>query len=153
MADYFTHFAFQLRFETPEVAAQALTDFEAMAVTIEMGDQHLGVTAARWQDAPNDLFFSDDGGSPDLDELAGVILALGQKHGLKGRFGFQFSDSCSKARPDAFGGGAVAVDFDESATATMHTAMMVKRLVRDSDPEDWSQPDLDHLALQPADAA
>lgn len=153
MADYFTHFAFTLSFATPEIADAALADFTAMSEAVVEDGDHVGVTATRVEKTSGEIFVSDEEGAPDLDMLGVMILVLGKKHGLTGRFGFQFADTCSKARPDAFAGGAVALDFDEQALSTTHTSTMLKLTMRDSDAEDWFPPDLDRFAAERIDAA
>ena len=111
MADFFTHFSCVLDVGTPDNAARALDLYRAFK------DE-----AAR-EDIPPDGFLlsvqPEHGGSAlwIRDEVTGdpqqvvlFVLRCAEALNLRGRWGFQWANTCSRSRVNAFGGGAHALD-------------------------------------------
>jgi hypothetical protein len=60
-------------------------------------------------DADHILWIHDDV-SGDVEQVIGFVLRLAQEFDLNGLWGFDFANSCSRPRVDAFGGGAHVID-------------------------------------------
>jgi hypothetical protein len=58
------------------------------------------------------LWVHDDGGQGNIDMLIPVIQDYLTKFDPKGALGFEWANTCSRPRLDAFGGGAVFVTAD-----------------------------------------
>ena len=111
MADFFTHFSSVLDVGTPDNAARSLDLYQAF------------MEEAAREDIPSDGFLlsiqPEHGGSTlwVRDEVTGdpqqvILFALrrAEKLGLTGRWGFQWANTCSRPRVNAFGGGAHVLD-------------------------------------------
>ena len=112
MADYFTHFSCLLDVGTAENALAAhriyiqsrLEDADRdeplcsrFELTLQEGDdEHL-------------LWLHDDA-SGDVEQVIGFVLRLAQEFDLKGLWGFDYANTCSRPRVDAYGGGAHVID-------------------------------------------
>lgn len=117
MADFFTHFSCVLDVGTPENAARALDLYQTFKDD-----------AAR-EDVPSDGFLlsiQPEHGATQLwmrDEVSGdpqqVIIFVqrcAEAFSLAGRWGFQWANTCSLPRVDAFGGGAHVLDLSTRKT-------------------------------------
>ena len=109
MADYFTHFSCLLDVGTPENAARALelyndtpadddrfslSDFFRLSLNGESGSQ-------LW-------IYEDATGDPE--HVIQFVLLCAEQFDLKGLWGFEYANTCSRPRLKAFGGGAHVVD-------------------------------------------
>jgi len=112
MADYFTHFACRLEVGADHVAA-ALALHRQMAAELEADDGlALGFEARAAIGQPGALDLHDaDAGQPE--HVVAFVLRCAEAFALTGRWGFCWAFTCSKARLDAFGGGAVALDLGQ----------------------------------------
>jgi hypothetical protein len=117
MADFFTHFSCVLDVGTPDNAARALKLYQVF-----MDD-------AAHEDVPPDGFLlsiEPEHGATKLwirDDVTGdpqqVILFVrrcAEAFGLTGRWGFQWANSCSRPRVNAFGGGGHVLDLETRET-------------------------------------
>lgn len=117
MADYFTHFSCLLDVGTSENAARALELYNALS--------HEGAS----EDPPSEGFLlsiqPEHGGtnlwmrddvSGDPERLIQFVKRCAAAFGLKGRWGFQYANTCSKPRLDGFGGGAHVLDLATGET-------------------------------------
>jgi hypothetical protein len=117
MADFLTHFSCVLDVGTPDNAARALELYQAF----------MEETAR--DDVPSDGFLlsiQPEHGGTSLwirDEVTGdpqqVILFVqrcADAFGLNGRWGFQWANTCSRPRVNAFGGGAHVLDLSTRKT-------------------------------------
>ena len=131
MADYYTHLCFAFKANDDEVdLLDAITGIdwddeaplpEAVAAKFPNKDElrtaifgehddlfHFGVD---FHITGNEVWVTSDGG-PNLDALANVIQLCCQDTLKQAPIGFEWSNDCSKHRPDAFGGGWCAIFHD-----------------------------------------
>lgn len=117
MADYFTHFSCLLKVGTPQNAARALDLYNRM----------MEENAA--EDPPSDAFLlsiqPEHGGAQlwirdnttgDPQAVIDFVLRCAEQFGLAGRWGFQWANTCSRPRVNAFGGGAHVLDLGRRKT-------------------------------------
>lgn len=138
MADHFTHFSCLLDVGTPDNAARALALYNQLS---EDGAS---------EDPPSDGFLlsiqPEHGGSKlwmrddvtgDPERLLQFVRICAAEFGLKGRWGFQYANSCSQPRVDAFGGGAHVVDLTTGKTiAWTYTDGWLARVLGGGDPDE-----------------
>jgi hypothetical protein len=111
MADYFTHFSCLLDVGTPENVARAL-DLYATAPDDEDGLRIAdGFDLSIQNDSGTELWIHDDCSGDPERVIEFVLLCAGQ-FDLKGLWGFEYANTCSRPRLDAFGGGAHVIDLD-----------------------------------------
>jgi hypothetical protein len=112
MADYFTHFSCLLDVGTPDNAARALALFQELRAADQDADdpEVAGLTLVR-QDAPegSTLWIHDDEHG-DVEAVIRFVLRLAEDLDLTGLWGFSYAVTCSRPRPEAFGGGAHVID-------------------------------------------
>lgn len=112
MADYFTHFSCLLDVGSPDKAARALALFQELRAADQDADETdvAGFDLVH-QDAPegSSLWIHDDEHG-DVEAVIRFVLRLAEDLDLTGLWGFQYALTCSRPRPDAFGGGAHAID-------------------------------------------
>ena len=112
MADYFTHFSCLLDVGTAENALAAHRSFIQSRLDDADRDEPLSSgfeLTLQEGDADHILWIHDDV-SGDVEQVIGFVLRLAQEFDLKGLWGFNFANSCSRPRVDAFGGGAHVID-------------------------------------------
>lgn len=112
MADYFTQFSCVLDVGTPEKAVAALDLFLRLREEDKDSDdpEFLGF-ALSLPDGPGSsvLWFHDDG-QGDVEGLIRFALRLAEDLDLTGLWGFDYANTCSRPRLEAFGGGAHVID-------------------------------------------
>jgi hypothetical protein len=112
MADYFTHFSCLLDVGSPDKAAHALALFQELRAADQDADdpEVAGFDLVR-QDAPegSTLWIHDDEHG-DVEAVIRFVKRLADDLDLTGLWGFQYALTCSRARLDAFGGGAHVID-------------------------------------------
>ncbi len=107
MADYYTYFSCLLDVKTAENARQAQTFYEILKP--QDGSADWGFALSLVGSAPSQLWFDGDvDGAPE--HVREFVLHCASAFRLEERWGFEWSFGCSKARPDAFGGGAMVLD-------------------------------------------
>lgn len=117
MADYCTHFSCLLDVGTPDNAARALDLYNALS--LECAEE----------DPPSDGFLlsiqPEHGGTQlwmreeatgDPQRVIDFVLVCARTFGLTGRWGFQWANTCSRPRVNAFTGGAHVLDLDAGKT-------------------------------------
>ena len=119
MADFFTHFSCVLDVGTPDNAARALDLYNALmeenaqeeppsdAFLLSIQPEHGGTV----------LWIRDDV-TGDPQTVITFVLRCAEAFDLKGRWGFQWANTCSRPRIDAFGGGAHVLDLATRETIT-----------------------------------
>ncbi len=110
MADCFTKFSCLLPVG-PGNAAAALALYAQMQAEREADDEEIGFEAE--QNDPDDdgtLWLWDGGGSGDVENVMAFALRAAEAFDLAGLWGFTWSLTCSKPRPNSFGGGAQMLD-------------------------------------------
>ncbi len=119
MADFYTHFSCLLDVGSPDNAARALDIYQAF-----MED------AAR-EEVPSDGFLLSvqpdlgatklwihDDATGDPQQAIDFVLRCAEAFALTGRWGFQWANTCSRPRINAFGGGAHVLDLEKRTTVT-----------------------------------
>jgi len=118
MADYFTHFSCLLDVGSAENALTAHRLFTKLRM--EDGDLDEPLCSGfeltlQVGDAAHILWIHDDI-SGDVEQVIGFVLNLAQEFDLKGLWGFDYANSCSRPRVGAFGGGAHVIDLGARTT-------------------------------------
>ena len=112
MADYFTHFSCLLDVGTAENARAAHRLYARLRREDADRDEPLcsgfELTLQEGDDAQH-LWIRDDV-SGDVEQVIGFVLRLAKEFDLKGLWGFDYANTCSRPRIDAFGGGAHVID-------------------------------------------
>lgn len=111
MADYFTHFSCLLDVGTPQNAARALELYNELSVENAEQDppSEAFLISIQPEHGGSQLWLRDDG-SGDPAMLLSFVKRCAAEFGLTGLWGFQFANTCSRPRINAFGGGAHVLD-------------------------------------------
>lgn len=117
MADYFTHFSCLLDVGTPQNAARALDLYNALteAGAAEEPPSEGFLVSIQPEHGGSQLWLRDDV-SGDPERLIQFVKLCAAEFGLKGRWGFQYANTCSRPRLNSFGGGAHILDFGTGDT-------------------------------------
>ena len=117
MADYFTHFSCLLDVGTPENAARALDLYNTQSAegASEEPPSEGFLLSIQPEHGGSQLWMRDDV-SGDPERLIHFVKHCAAEFGLKGRWGFQYANTCLKPRLDGFGGGAHVLDLATGAT-------------------------------------
>jgi hypothetical protein len=117
MADYFTHFSCLLDVGTPQNAARALELYNALseASASEEPPSEGFLISIQPEHGGSQLWLRDDV-SGDPERLIQFVKLCGAEFSLKGRWGFQYANTCSRPRLSAFGGGAHVLDLGTGET-------------------------------------
>jgi hypothetical protein len=109
MADYFTHFSCLLDVGTPENAARALELYNQAPPDDDELVLSDGFLLSLHGEDGSQLWIRDDA-TGDPERVIAFVLLCAEQFDLKGLWGFEYANTCSKARLDAFGGGAHVID-------------------------------------------
>ncbi|MDZ7894727.1 MAG: hypothetical protein U5M50_07200 [Sphingobium sp.] len=111
MADYFTHFSCLLGVGTPENAARALDLYNQLSEegASEEPPSEGFLLSIQPEHGGSNLWMRDDV-TGDPARLIEFVKRCASEFGLKGRWGFQYADTCSRPRINAFGGGGHVLD-------------------------------------------
>lgn len=111
MADYFTSFSCLLDVGTSERAMRALALYRVFSEELEREDDtQIGfLLDIDPMDSGTQLWIHDDG-SGDPEHVITFVERCTRALDLSGRWGFEWANTCSKPRLDAFGGGAHLID-------------------------------------------
>ena len=118
MADYFTHFSCLIDVGTPDNAARALALFQQCRdKDQDADDPHVAGFDLSRQDAPEGsaLWIHDDDHG-DIEAVIHFVLRLAEDLDLSGLWGFEYANTCSRARLGAFGGGAHVIHLGNRTT-------------------------------------
>ena len=117
MADYFTHFSCLLDVGTPQNAAHALDLYNALseAGASEEPPSEGFLVSIQPEHGGSQLWLRDDV-SGDPERLIQFVKLCATDFSLKGRWGFQYANTCSRPRLNAFGGGAHLLDLGTGET-------------------------------------
>ena len=118
MADYFTHLSCLLDVRTSANAARALEIF-ATAVLDDDVDHPLsyGVAVSVDETEGGTTLWICDEDSGDVECVIAFVLLCAAEFDLKGLWGFEYANTCSRPRLDAYGGGAVVIDLGARKSA------------------------------------
>lgn len=117
MADYFTHFSCLLNVGSVENAARALALYNALSKEGALEEPpsdgfHLSIQP---EHGGTKLSMRDDV-TGDPERLIQFVKRCAVAFGLKGRWGFQYANTCSKPKLDGFGGGAHVLNLSTGET-------------------------------------
>ena len=117
MADYFTDFSCLLDVGTPENAARALDLYNHLSEegTSEEPPSEGFLLSIQPEHGGSQLWMRDDV-TGDPERLIQFVKHCAVEFSLKGRWGFQYANTCSKPRLDGFGGGAHVLDLATGET-------------------------------------
>jgi hypothetical protein len=129
MADHFTKFSCVLDVGSAKNALRATQIRDELASEIDRDeDVSLGFDIAF--DAPPSngriILYSEDFG--ETEHVIMFVRRCAESFGLTGRWGFDWAYDCSKARLDAFGGGACLLDLGSGEViSTLTTSEWLER--------------------------
>ena len=112
MADYFTHFSCLLDMGTSENALAAHRFFTKQRLEDGERDEPLcsGFELTLQEGDADRILWIHDDACGDVEQVIGFVLRLAQEFDLKGLWGFDYANTCSRPRVGAFGGGAHVID-------------------------------------------
>jgi hypothetical protein len=135
MADYFTQFSCFLDVGTPENAARALALYND-APPDQNGAHPSDGFRLSWDETGGQLWFHDDGFG-DPERVIAFVLRCAEEFNLQGLWGFEYANTCSKPRLDAFGGGAHVIDLSaRKSIASVNTNEWLYRALRGEIPDE-----------------
>lgn len=117
MADYFTHFSCILDVGSSENAARALELYDTFADdddTRELPSDGFLLSVQPGSDSTQLWIRDDVTGDPEL--VVRFVQRCASEFGLTGLWGFQWANSCSRPRLDAYGGGLHVLDLSTGDT-------------------------------------
>jgi len=132
MADYFTHFSCNLVLNDAGQIDKALALFKDCETRLEEEESvSIGFSIEGCaESSPHLWIWSDDYGDPN--QVIAFVSALGPMLGLTGLWGFEWANTCSRPRIDAFGGGAAVIDLATGDIIDMlSTNSWMTRMVQD----------------------
>ena len=137
MADYFTHFSCALNVGTPDNAARALDLYNRLSdenasedppsegVDLSIVPEHGGTN----------LWIRDDV-TGDPEQVIEFVKRCASEFALTGLWGFQYANTCTRPRLDAFGGGAYVLDLATGETvAWTYTGGWLAEVLDGGDPD------------------
>jgi hypothetical protein len=132
MADYFTHFSCVLDVGTPDNAARALDLFPAfMKEAAREGALAGGFQVSIHPDQGGTKLWMRDEVTGDPLQVIIFVQRCAEAFSLTGRWGFQWANTCSQPRINAFGGGAHVLDLSTGRpVAWIRTNRWLARAVR-----------------------
>ena len=112
MADYFTHFSCLLDVGCPGKALRAIDFFVELRDEDDQSDepQFRGFDLSLQDGPKSSVLWIRDDESGDVEAVTAFILRLPEELDLYGLWGFEHSNTCSRPRLDAYGGGAHVID-------------------------------------------
>ena len=132
MADYFTHFSCLLDVGTPDNAARALDLYPAvMKEAAREGALAGGFRVSIHPDQGGTKLWMHDEVTGDPLQVIIFVQRCAEAFCLTGRWGFQWANTCSEPRINAFSGGAHVLDLaTRRPLASIHTNGWLARTVR-----------------------
>jgi hypothetical protein len=132
MADYFTHFSCVLDVGTPDHAARALDLYPAfMKEAAREGTLAGGFQVSIHPDQGGTKLWMRDEVTGDPLQVIIFVQRCAEVFSLTGRWGFQWANTCSEPRINAFSGGAHVLDLaTRKPVARIHTNGWLARAVR-----------------------
>jgi hypothetical protein len=132
MADYFTHFSCLLDVGTPGNAARALDLFPAvMKETARDGALAGDLQVSIHPDHGGTKLWMRDEVTGDPLQVIIFVQRCAEAFGLTGRWGFEWANTCSERRINAFSGGAHVLDLSTGTPgAWIRTNRWLARAVR-----------------------
>lgn len=137
MADFFTHFSCLLDVGTPDNAARALDLYNTLSEegASEEPPSEGFLLSIQPEHGGTKLWMRDDV-TGDPERLIQFVKRCAAAFGLTGRWGFQYANTCSRPRVDAFGGGAHVLDLTTGETvAWTYTGGWLADVLDGGDPD------------------
>jgi hypothetical protein len=137
MADYFTHFSCLLDVGTPDNAARALELYNALSEEGASEDPPSDgfLLSIQPEHGGTQLWMRDDT-TGDPEWLVQFVKRCAAEFGLTGLWGFQYANTCSRPRVNAFGGGAHVLNLATGATvAWTYTNGWLAEVLDGGDPD------------------
>lgn len=137
MADYFTHFSCLLDVGTPDNAALALDLYNKLSEdgASEEPPSEGFLLSIQPEHGGAKLWMRDDV-TGDPERLIRFVKLCATEFGLKGRWGFQYANTCSRPRVGVFGGGAHALNLAIGETvAWTYTDGWLAQVLDGGDPD------------------
>ncbi|WP_449470207.1 hypothetical protein [Sphingobium chungangianum] len=117
MADYFTHFSCLLDVGTAQNAERALDLFNELCAENDNEDPPSdGFLVSIHPEFGGSRLWLRDETTGDPEMLIRFVTRCAAEFGLKGYWGFQYANTCSRPRINAFGGGAHVLDLATGKT-------------------------------------
>lgn len=114
MANYFTHFSCVLDVGTRENAIRSLELRAKLAADIaEEESRDIGFILSIPEEEGGSVLWMRDDETGEPEHVIRFVLLCAETFDLKGLWGFQWADTCSRPILDAYGGGAHAIDLGE----------------------------------------
>ena len=118
MADYFTHFSCLIDVGTSANAIRAIELFVQLRDEDDLTDdpRFSGFELSRQDGPESSVLWIHDDDSGDVEGDIAFVLRLAEDLDLTGLWGFEYANTCSRPRLDAFGGGAHVIDLGARTT-------------------------------------
>jgi hypothetical protein len=118
MADYFTHFSCLIDVGTSANAIRAMDLFVQLRDEDDLTDdpRFSGFDLSRQDGPDSSILWIHDDDSGDVESVIAFVLRLAVNIDLTGLWGFEYANTCSRPRLDAFGGGAHVIDLGARTT-------------------------------------
>lgn len=137
MANYFTHFSCVLDVGTSANAVRAFELRAKLAADIAEGESRdIGfILYIPPEEGGSVLWMRDDETGEPVHVIRFALLCA-ETFDLKGLWGFQWADTCSKPRLDAYGGGAHVIDLAKrQSLAWTNTGEWLRSVLDGGDPD------------------
>ena len=138
MADYFTHFSCLLDVACPEKAQRAIDFFVELRDEDDQSDepQFHGFDLSLQDGPKSSVLWIRDDESGNVEAVTAFILRLAEELDLSGLWGFEHSNTCSRPRLDAFGGGAHVIDLvARKVIGCVNTQTWLSAALKEEDPD------------------
>ena len=118
MADYFTHFSCLIDVGTSANAIRAMDLFVQLRDEDDLTDdpRFSGFDLSRQDGPDSSILWIHDDDSGDVESVIAFVLRVAADLDLTGLWGFEYANTCSRPRLDAFGGGAHVIDLGARTT-------------------------------------
>ena len=117
MADYYTLFSCELDVGSADNALKALDLYRAFADELEEAESwQPGFEVVIEPDGHGGRLWIHDGGNGDPEHVIQFGCRCAEAFGLTGLWGFEYANSCSRPRLDAYGGGGHVLDLATGRT-------------------------------------
>ena len=138
MAYYFTHFSCLLDVGCPKKALRAINFFVELRDEDDQSDepQFHGFDLSLLEGPESGVLWIRDDESGDVEAVTVFILRLTEELDLSGLWGFEHSNTCSRPRLDAFGGGAHVIDLGaRKVIGWLNTQTWLAAALKGEDPD------------------
>lgn len=138
MANYYTHFSCTLDVGTQANATRALEIYNTAIVAndpLHPVSEGFALSIDELGDGTKLSIFDEGSGDPEC--VIAFVQLCAEAFDLTGLWGFQYADTCSSRRVDAFGGGAHVLDLGTRKTVDyFHTHEWLTIVLDGGDPDE-----------------